>query len=109
MMDSGYRALAAAVCLQAVDDWEKLCKCYAAGLCECDAEGRVCWDRSQRAAINAYNRMGQTSFYELTLFFTHSGDLYANCDTTPLLRMLQQKRRKAQRRHDAFKRRHATP
>lgn len=108
-MDSCYRALAAAVCLQAVDDWEKLCKCYAAGLCECDADGRVFWEKSQRAGQNAYNRMGQTSFYELTLFFTHSGDLYANCDTAPLLRMLQQKRRKAQRRHDAFKRRHATP
>ena len=109
MMDSGYRALAAAVCLQAVDDWEKLCKCYAAGLCECDAEGRVCWDRSQRAAINAYNRMGQTSFYELTLFFTHSGDLYANCDTTPLLRMLQQKRRAAERRRNARKSHQTTP
>ena len=108
MMDSGYRALAAAVCLQAVDDWEKLCKCYAAGLCECDAEGRVRWDRSQRAAINAYNRMGQTSFYELTLFFTHSGDLYANCDTTPLLRMLQQKRRAAERRRNARKSRKTT-
>lgn len=109
MMDSGYRALAAAVCLQAVDDWEKLCKCYASWLCECTADGHTIWDRSQRAGQNAYNRMGQTSFYELTLFFTHSGDLYANCDTAPLLRMLQQKRRKAQRRHDAFKRRHATP
>ena len=63
MMDSGYRALAAAVCLQAVDDWEKLCKCYAAGLCECTAEGRVLWDKSNRAGHNAYNRMGQTSFF----------------------------------------------
>lgn len=108
MMDSGYRALAAAVCLQAVDDWEKLCKCYAAGLCECTADGHTIWDRSQRAAVNAYNRMGQTSFYELTLFFTHSGDLYANCDTEPLLRMLQQKRRAAQRRHNAHKSRQTT-
>lgn len=109
MMDSGYRALAAAVCLQAVDDWEKLCKCYAAGLCDCTADGHTVWDRSQRAAINAYNRMGQTSFYELTLFFTHLGDLYANCDTTPLLRMLQQKRRQAERRRNARKSRQTTP
>lgn len=104
MMDSGYRALAAAVCLQAVDDWEKLCKCYAAGLCECTADGHPIWDRSQRAAINAYNRMEQTSFYELEAFFMNSGELFANCDIEPLLRMLRQQRRKAERRHNAITR-----
>lgn len=104
MMDSGYRALAAAVCLQAVDDWEKLCKCYAAGLCDCTAEGRVLWDKSNQAGHNAYNRMGQSSFYELEAFFMRSGELFANCDIEPLLRMLRQQRRKAERRHNALTR-----
>lgn len=34
----------------------------------------------------------------------NSGELFANCDIEPLLRMLRQQRRKAERRHNAITR-----
>lgn len=98
--EKAYRALAAAVCLAAIDDYEKLCKSYAAGHFDCTPDGHPIWNRKNPAAVNAYNRLGTSSFFEIEDFFERYGELYAGVDVEPLLRMLRQKRRRAKKRAD---------
>lgn len=91
-----YRALAAAVCLQAIDDYDKLCRYYVRGLFECAPDGSIHWNRGNKSAENAQNRIGVATFREIETFFEWYGELYAGCDPAPILRMLRAKRARAQ-------------
>lgn len=103
MTDSGARSLAAAVCLQAIKDYDRLCDMLARGKIREDDRGNLVpgptFHRSHYIGKKRYGKtLSNYSFAEIERFFLTNSELWTDTPSEISVNFLLKRKRDAMRR-----------